>query len=137
MAEEGEHPEGIGRPPVIFVAIDHDGRVAADAFGADQCGELRSVDVVALHRVVEIGVPVDLDGAGDVSGLVKEYVFIRLDDDKPRCAEVSTEPVCADETPGVCECREARGLVDLDGHLVPPVGASTGGDLAVGRELGS
>ena len=53
-----------------------------DALRAEQRGERLAVDVVALHRVVEVGVPVDLDRAGDVAGLVEQDVLVGLDDDE-------------------------------------------------------
>ena len=52
------------------------------------CGEPLAVDVVAGDGVVELRVPVDLDRAGDVPGVVEEDVLVGLDDDEalvPRC----------------------------------------------------
>ncbi len=97
VAEEGEDPEGVGGPPVVLVAVDDDSRVAADALGAEERGEASAVDVVALDRVVEVGVPVDLHGASNVTGLVEQHVFVRLNDYEARRTEMRFEPVAADE----------------------------------------
>jgi hypothetical protein len=58
MPEQLEHPQRVGRPPVVLVAVDHDGVVARDAALGHQPGEARAVHVVAGDRVVEVGVPV-------------------------------------------------------------------------------
>ena len=60
---------------------------------AHQRREAGRVDVVARDRVVELGVPVDLDRAGDVAGLVEQDVLVRLDDHQPRIAQVLRQPV--------------------------------------------
>ena len=82
VAEQAEHPEGVGRPPVVLVAVDDDRRVAGDALRAEQLREARAIQVVAGHRVVEVGVPVDLDRALDVAGLVEQHVLVGLDHDQ-------------------------------------------------------
>jgi hypothetical protein len=109
MAEEGEHPERVRRPPVVLVAVDHDRRVAGDALGSEERGELLAVQVVAHDRVVELGVPVDLHGAGDVAGLVEEDVFVGFDDDETGLPEVFGEPVGGDETLGMGVLGELGG----------------------------
>ena len=78
----------------------HDGGVAGDALAAEQRGEAGAVDVVADDRVVEVGVPVDLDRAGDVAGLVQQHVLVGLDDDQAGVAEVLGEPLGGDEPSG-------------------------------------
>ena len=97
VAEEREDPEGVGRPPVVLVAVDDHGRVAGDALRPEQGGELLAVQVIAHDGVVELGVPVDLHGPGDVPGLVEEHVFIGFDDHEPGLPEVLGEPVGGDE----------------------------------------
>ena len=51
--------------------------------GRHDLGEPLAVDVVAGHRVVEVGVPVDLDRARDVPGVVEQDVLVGLEDDDP------------------------------------------------------
>jgi hypothetical protein len=93
VAEQCEHPERIGRPPIAFVAVEHDGAVPGDALSAEQRGEVLRPDVVAHYRVVEIGVPVDCDRAGNVPGAVEQYVFVRLHHDQSRLAEALGQPL--------------------------------------------
>ena len=97
VAEQGEHPQRVGGPPVALVAVDHDGVVAGDALAVHQLGELRAVDVVAYVRVVEVGVPVDLHRARDVAGVVEQHVLVGLDDGQPGPAEIARQPVGGDQ----------------------------------------
>ncbi len=120
MAEQGEHPERVCGPPVVLVAVDHDGRVAADSLAADQLGEAGAVDVVADDGVVEVGVPVDLHGALDVAGLVEQHILVRFDDDEAGRSEVFGEPLGGDEAFGVGVLREAGVGIGWDGHGMPP-----------------
>ena len=101
MPEEGEHPQRVGRPPVALVAVDDHGVVAGDALTVHQLGELLTVDVVAHVRIVEVGVPVDLHRAGNVAGVVEQYVLIGLDDDQPRPAQIARQPIGGDQPFGV------------------------------------
>ncbi len=80
-----------------------------DALAVHQLGELGAVDVVAHVWVVEVGVPVDLDGAGDVPGVVEQDVLVGLDDGQARAAEVAREPVGRDQPVGVGVVAGARG----------------------------
>jgi len=118
VPEEREDPQGVGGPPVVLVAVDHDGAVARDAVATHQRGERLAVDVVTLDGVVEVEVPVDLDGALDVARLVEQDVLVGLDHDQPRLAEVLLQPLGAHETLGVGVLGEAGGRVVLDGHGV-------------------
>ena len=82
-----EDPQGVGGPPVVLVAVDHDRVVAADALARrSSAAKPLAVDVVAGDGVVQLGVPVDLDRARDVPGLVEQHVFVGLDDDEARVA---------------------------------------------------
>ena len=55
------------------------------------------VDVVAGDRVVELGVPVELDRTGDVAGLVQQHVLVGLGDDEAGVVEVLGHPLGRDE----------------------------------------
>ena len=101
VAEQLEHPEGVRRPPVEVVAVEHDGGVAADPVARAQVGEPLAVDVVAGHRVVEVEVPVDLDGAGDVPGVVEQHVLVGLDHHEAGVVQVLGQPLGGDEQLGV------------------------------------
>ena len=86
VAEQGEHPQRVGGPPVVAVAVEDDRGVAADAALAAELGEAGAVDVVAGDGVVQLGVPVDLHRARDVAGVVEQHVLVGLDDDEPGVA---------------------------------------------------
>jgi len=76
MPEQGEHPQGVGRPPVALVAVDHHGVVTGYALAVHESGELLAADVVANPGVVEVGVPVDLDRTRDVTDVVEQHVLV-------------------------------------------------------------
>ena len=80
VAVELEHPECVAGPPVVLVAVEHDGRVVGDAFGAAEFGESILADVVAHERILQVGMPIDLHRAGHVPLLIEQHVFVRLDD---------------------------------------------------------
>jgi hypothetical protein len=99
VAEQPENPHRVCRPPVEVVAVEDDGRIAIDTLVRHQTGERRTIDVVAYERVVQVGVPVDLDRAGDVARLVEEDVLVTLDDNQTWIVEMLGEP-----------CRAHKGL---------------------------
>src|SRR5690606_15058319 len=74
-----------------------DGVVAGDAALGQRRGEPGAVDVVARHRVVEVGVPVEVDGARDVPGRVQQHVLVRLHDGETRLPEVLRQPGGGDQ----------------------------------------
>src|SRR4029077_11049481 len=59
-------PEGVGGEPVVVVAVEKDGGVAADAGLAEEALELGSFDEIAANGILKLGLPVPGDGAGDV-----------------------------------------------------------------------
>jgi hypothetical protein len=134
VAVEREQPGGVRGPPVVLVAVDDERRVGADALRGEESGELGTGDELADLGVVEVGVPVDLHGAGDVARLVEQDVLVRLDDDEVGVVEVLGEPV------GGHEALRMRVLVDLRGagvqcgrhgaHCTTGSGSSTGGRLS-------
>jgi len=109
VAEQREDPQGVRRPPVVLVAVDHDGVFARDALGAQEGGEAPAVDVIAHHGVVELGVPVDLDRSGDVPGLVEQDVLIGFDDDEAGLIEPGLQPFAGDEPTGLGVLGELGG----------------------------
>src|SRR5215217_5403277 len=46
VAEEPEHPEGVGRPPVVLVTVEDDRRVGGDAQLRHEVGEVIRVQVI-------------------------------------------------------------------------------------------
>jgi hypothetical protein len=88
-----QHPEGIGSPPVVLVAIEDDGGIGIDAFRAEEPLKLFAVDVVANELVVQVVGPIDLDCAGDVAGVVEQQVLVGLDEADPWILEVLGHPI--------------------------------------------
>ena len=67
-----------------------------------QLRELLRVDEVALDRVLQVGLPVQLDGAGDVAAVVGAGVLVDLDEDGVRRVEIALGPVGGDQDVGAC-----------------------------------
>ena len=70
VAEKLEDPEGVGGPPVVLVAVEDHGGVVADAPLGEQLLEALPVDIIADHAVLQVGVPVELDGSGYMALLI-------------------------------------------------------------------
>src|SRR5215211_6894260 len=79
VAEEPEHPQGVGRPPVVLVPVEDDRRVGGDAQLCHEVGEVFRVQVVTHQRIVEVLDPVYLYGVRDVSYVVEKHILIRFD----------------------------------------------------------
>ena len=79
VAVELEVPVGVGGEPVVVAAVEDHGVVVADAPLGQQRLELRLVDEVAADLVLEVGGPVELDGALDVALVVRRGVLVDLD----------------------------------------------------------
>jgi hypothetical protein len=103
VAEQRGDPQGVRRPPVVPVAVDHERGIPADAFLRHQPREPGPVHVIPGDRVVQLGVPVQLDRARDVPRLVQQHVLVGLGDHQPGVAEVLGHPAGADQHlgPGV------------------------------------
>jgi hypothetical protein len=71
-----EHPEGIAGPSVVSVTIEDDGVIITDPFATHEPGEGVFVDVVADDLVLQLVLPVHFDGAGDVTDIVQQDVFV-------------------------------------------------------------
>ena len=97
VAVELEVPVGVGREPVVVAAVEDDGVVVGDALGGQQLLEAGLVDEVAAHRVLQLGLPVELDGAGDVAAVVGGGVLVDLDEDRVGGVEVLLGPVGTDQ----------------------------------------
>jgi hypothetical protein len=70
-----EHPRAPGGEPVVVVAVEDDRRVFGDAGIAQRLLERLARGDVALDRIDELGVPVEMDGARNVAALVDAGVF--------------------------------------------------------------
>jgi hypothetical protein len=92
-----EVPVGVGGEPVVVAAVQHDGVVVADALGRQQGLELLLVDEVAADLVLQLGLPIDLDGALDVPTVVGRGVFVDLDEHRVIGVEVLLGPIGRNE----------------------------------------
>ena len=97
VAVELEVPVGVGGEPVVVAAVEHDGVVVGDAALGEQRLELLLVDEVAADLVLEVGRPVELDGALDVALVVGGGVLVDLDEDDAVGVEVVLDPLGGDE----------------------------------------
>ena len=110
VPEHGERPEGVARPPVRLVAVEHERRVGRDPEARAQPLELADADRVADVGVLEVRLPVDVDGAGDVAGRVEQDVLVGLDDpDVLGVGEVLGDPVGGDQDLGAGVLGHAEG----------------------------
>jgi hypothetical protein len=81
VPEEGENPECVGGPPVALVAVEDHGVISRDALFRHQLGKGFSLKVIANNGVIEFGVPIDFDGAGNVTGVIEEDILVGFQDD--------------------------------------------------------
>ena len=97
MAVVLEVPVGVGREPVVAVAVQDDRVVVRDAAAAEQLAELGGAEEVALHLVLEVLLPVEADRAGDVRLGVEGGVLVDLDDPNGFVGEVVLDPLRVDQ----------------------------------------
>ena len=76
MSEQPECPERVASPPVRLVTIENASRVGRDSVFAAKLSKLFRLNIIPDHRILEVGAPIDMDRAGDVSRIVKEDVLI-------------------------------------------------------------
>ena len=121
VAEQRAHPQRVRRPPVVLVAVEHQRGVPADALLGHQPGEARPVHVVAGDRVVEFGMPVELDRAGDVAGLVEQHVLVGFGHHQAGVVEVLRDPLGGDDHLRVGVLKELRRGILRQRHGSPPL----------------
>src|SRR2546425_10159006 len=86
-------PEGVSREPVVVVAIEKDGGVVGNAGGAEKSFESGLVDQVAAHAILQLGLPVPGDGAGDVALVVGGGVHVNFDEAEIGGIEILSGPI--------------------------------------------
>ncbi len=92
-----EIPVRVGGEPVVLVAVEDDSRVGADPALPEELLELGLLDDVALDRILQVVLPVQLDRAGDVALVVEVGVLVDLGDADAVVVQVLCQPVGADE----------------------------------------
>src|SRR5215469_11769181 len=120
VAEQGAYPQRVRRPPVVPVAVEHQGGVPADPLLRHQPGKPGAIDVVAGDRVVELGVPVKLDRPGDVAGLVQQHILVGLGHDQAFVSYVLGNPLGRHQHVRVGVVLELRRGVIGQHHGQPP-----------------
>ena len=98
VSKQTEGPKGITSPPVGLVAVENTGGIARNSISAAEIGEFIGRNVIAHHRVLQIGAPVDVHRARDVSGIINQDIFVRLDDPQVFVRQMLFQPVCIDQS---------------------------------------
>ena len=80
MAVVLQVPVGVGREPVVAVAVEHDRVLVGDTAPAEQRAEVPRAEEVAPDLVLEVALPVEPDRPGDVGLGVELRVLVDLDD---------------------------------------------------------
>src|SRR5229473_4232883 len=86
-------PEGVSGEPVVVITIQKNGRVIGNARGAEKFFESGLVDQIAADVVLELGLPVPSDGAGDVSLIVGGGVHVNFDKAEIRGIKIVSGPI--------------------------------------------
>jgi hypothetical protein len=92
-----EIPVRVGGEPVVVAAVEDDLVVVADAALGEQGLELGLVHEVPADRVLEVLLPIELDGPWDVTTVVSRGVLVHLNEDRAGGAEILLGPVGGDE----------------------------------------
>src|SRR5216684_4989335 len=101
MAVELQLPEGVSGEPVVVVAVMKDGGAVGNAGGAEKPFESGLVDQVAADAVLELGLPVPGDRAGDVALVVGGGVHVDFDEAEIGGIEILSGPIGGNENFGV------------------------------------
>ena len=92
VAVQLEVPVGVRGEPVVVAAVQDHRVVVADALAGQQLLEAGPVDEVAADGILQVGLPVQLDGARQVAGVVGGGVLVDLDEDQPGGGQVLLGP---------------------------------------------
>ena len=98
MAVDPEGPERERREPVPEVAVEDERGIRDRADPREELLELLLREDVATHRVVDVSLPVDQRGAGDVPQLVRgRRVVVHFEHPHLRVGEVTGQPLGGDQ----------------------------------------
>ena len=110
VAVEPQVPVGVRGEPVVIAAVDHDRVVAGDAALGHQFAEAFAVDQVADELLLQVGPPVQCDGAGDMSvGVVGRHVLVDLEEDHRVVGQARGGPAGADQNVLATHTGESSG----------------------------
>ena len=88
-----EIPVGVGREPVVPIAVEHDRVVVRDPTRAEQGAELIRAQEVPFHLVLQVLLPVEADGAWNMRLGIESRVLVDLDDANGGIVEVILDPL--------------------------------------------
>ena len=92
-----EVPEGVGREPVVAIAVEHDGVVVRDPPASDQGAEFLRAEEVPLHLVLELALPVEPDRTRDVGLGVERGILVDLHDSDRVIVQMLGDPIGGDQ----------------------------------------
>src|SRR5882762_1391395 len=101
VAVKFQLPEGISGEPIVVVAIEKNGGVVGNAGSAEKLFERGLIDEIASDVVLELGLPVPADGAGNVSLVVGGGVHVDFDEAEIGGIEILRGPIGGNEDFGV------------------------------------
>ncbi len=76
VAKEGKDPQSIGCPPVRLIAVEYDRCFGRNANIFCEFGERILGQIIADYLIIQIFSPIDVHGAGNVPGIIEQYVFV-------------------------------------------------------------
>jgi catechol 2,3-dioxygenase-like lactoylglutathione lyase family enzyme len=92
-----EVPVGVGREPVVAIAVEDDLVVVGDAAGAEELAEGLRAEEVPLDLVLQVLLPVEADRARDVGVGVQGRILVDLHDPDGVVVEAVLQPLGVDE----------------------------------------
>ena len=101
MAIKFEKPEPIGGKPVIIIAVKNHGITWRNPGAADKLFEILRADDVAANLILELCLPVETDGAREVSRLIGFRIYVNFDEFDTGLAKILLDPVCIYEDIGI------------------------------------
>ena len=121
VPEQLQHPEGIGGPPIILIAVENDRRLPGSAHSAHQLVEGGASEIVAPDRVVEVPGPVDFHRAGNVIGAIQKRVFVGFGNANLRILQVFLDPVRGNQDIGPSVAALADAFRHADLYMLIPL----------------
>src|SRR6266850_533725 len=125
-----ELPEGVGGEPIVVIAVKKNGGVVGNAGSAEQLFERGLVDQIAADVVLELGLPVPADSAGDMALIVGGGVHVDFDEAEIGRIQILREPIGGNENFGVfvvghlqvsSSCFDVRNSIDAKQKTHLPV----------------
>src|SRR5712664_1557335 len=123
-------PKGVSGEPIVVVAVEKNGGVIGNAGSAEKLLKRGLVDQIAADVVLELGLPVPADSAGDVALIVGGGVHVDFDEAEIGGVQVLSDPIRGNENFGVfvvghlqvsSSCFDVRNSIDAKQKTHLPV----------------